>query len=255
MKTKSGVLVLAAALLLTFSSEAFSSNGRLLSRVKQRLAASMPHGIKQVLLPTEGKQSLVQQIIMGAGIAMMLCTLPSCSKLGLTSQGNAPLQGAAPQQKGYVRTANEVIDRHVHFINEGKHQVGYVEASISATKISIDLYNGNMVEIETNQVQGIRIDEHDDEGRQVIIANNNEGQPDLLHAFVISVYDSNYYEVMVGGYINDNDRLIILERPYVIVIPYEEIVSVFGEQVKHTQFYESLASLVGPAFGFGVPTD
>ena len=230
MKTKSRVLVFAAALLLAFGSDAFgSNNSRLLSRVKQRLATVIPNSVKQVFLRGENKHSLVQQLLMGAGLAVMVCTMPSCGLLGPSSQGGIVLQGVAPQQQDYVRTPEEVLGRHVHFIFEGKDQVGYVADAISATVISIDLYNGSIVDIETKQIKGLRIDEHDDEGKQVIIANNREGQPDRLHAFVLSVYDSSYYELMVGGYINDNDRLTIIEHPYVIVIPYREIDSTFGE--------------------------
>ena len=229
MKTKSRVLVLTAALLLTFGSEAFSNNVSLFSRAKQRLAASMPNSIKQVFLRGEDKHSLVQQLLVGAGLAAMVCTLPACYQLRLNSPGVEPLYGVPPQQRGYVRTPEEVLGRHVHFIAAGKHQVGYVADAISATEISIDLYNGSIIDIDTRQVQGIRIDEHNDEGKQVIIATDDIRQPDLLHAFILSVYDSNYYEVMVGGYINNLNRLIVIERPYVIVIPYKEIVSVFGE--------------------------
>ena len=230
MKTRNRVLVLAAAVLLAYSYEAFGNNTRMFSRLKQRLAANMPHSIKQVFLRAKDKQSLVQQLIMGASIAAMVCTLPSCGKLGLTSQGTETLRGVAPQPQDYVRTAEEVIGRHVHFIVEGKHQVGYVADAISATQVKIDPYSGNLIDIETKQIQGIEISGHADQGKQIIISNDEEGLPKILHAFILAVYDSNYYEVMVGGYIDESfNRLVITEKRFVTIIPYDKIIAVSGQ--------------------------
>ena len=51
-----------------------------------------------------------------------------------------------------------------------------------------------------------------------------------MHGFVVGVYDSNYYELMIGGYYDNNGHMHIMEYPYVIITHFNNIVGLFGEE-------------------------
>ena len=211
--------MLAVVALLGLATAGHSKNVRLLNAVQQRMA-SLSHGAKRLFVKGDGDYALVQKLAAGAGLALLACTSISCG-------GSAALRGVAQQQQ-YVRSPAEIFGRHVHFVIDGHDHVGYVYSATAADEVSIDLYDGNIVTAKTNQVRGLRIDLHADERRQVIIDTNEEGRKSL-HGFVVAVYDSNYYEIMIGAYADFESNLHMMEFPYVVVIHYDEIISVFGE--------------------------
>ena len=210
------VLVL---LLLSLTTTGHSKNGRLFDALHKRMA-SLSHGAKRLFVKGEGEYALVQKLAAGAGLALLACTSISCG-------GSTALQGVAQQQQ-YVRSPAEIVGRHVHFVSEGQDYVGYVHSAVGANTLSINTYDGGTLEVESDAVLGVRIENHADERRQVVIPTEEEGEK-FRHGFVIAVYDDNFYEVMIGAYVNHDDVLRIIEFPYVIIINYDEITSVFGE--------------------------
>ena len=216
---RSSVLVLALVALFGLTTIGHGKNVRLLDAAQKRIA-SLSHGAKRLFVNGDGDYALVKKLYAGAGLMLLACTNMSCG-------GGIVLQGVTQQQQ-YVRSPEEILGRHVHFVAEGRDYVGYVADSPNTDEISIDLYDGNIMEAKTSQVRGIRIDMHDDRGRQVITDTNEEGKK-IMHGFVVEVYDSNYYEIMIGAYIDFNNNLRIMEFPYIVVIPYDEITDVFGE--------------------------
>ena len=215
-------LVVLAILLFGLASESYGNNNmRLLSRAKNRIA-SLAQGTKQLFLKSEGKHALWQKLAMSAGIAILACTSINCG-------GGTALRGVSQQHQQYVRSPAEIMGRHVHFVSEGRHYIGYVHERIANDEVSIDLYDGNILNIKTDQVLGLRINDHPDERRQVLVETSEEGKT-FLHAFVAAVYDDNYYELVVGAYVDDYDQMTALDSPYVILIYKKDIYAVFGEQ-------------------------
>ena len=215
---RSSVLVLALVALFSLTTVGHGKNVRLLDAAQKRIA-SLSHGAKRLFVNGDGDYALVKKLYMGASLMLIACNM-SCG-------GGIALQGVTQQQQ-YVRSPEEILGRHVHFVAEGRDYVGYVADSPNSDEVSIDLYDGSIMKAKTSQVRGIRIDMHDDGGRQVIIDTNEEGKK-FMHGFVVTVYDSNYYEIMIGAYVDFDNTLRIVEFPYIVVIPYDEITDVFGE--------------------------
>ena len=189
MQMRSSVLVLALVALFGLTTVGHGKNVRLLDAAQKRIA-SLSHGAKRLFINGDGDYALLKKLYVGASLAIIACTQISCG-------GGAALQGVTQQQQ-YVRSTEEIIGRHVHFVADGRDYVGYVSESTNTNKVEIDLYDGSIMEIKTSQVRGIRIETHHDEGRQVTIPTNEEGKK-FMHGFVVGVYDSNYYELMIGG--------------------------------------------------------
>ena len=219
MQRRSGVLVLAMVLLLGLASGGYGKNARLLDKVHKRIA-NIAHGTKRLLIKGDGEHALLQKLVAGAGLAILVCTSVSCG-------GSAALRGVEHQQQ-YVRSAEEIMGRHVHFVSEGHDYMGYVTDAPASDEVSIDLYDGHIMTVKTSQVRGIRLDTHQDERLQVILNSTEEGQK-FRHAFVVAVYDDNFYELVVGAYMDHNGNMVMMEFPYVIITHFDDIVSVFGE--------------------------
>ena len=216
---RSGLLVL--TLLVGLASVGYSKNGHVLNKVQQRMM-SLSHKAKRLFVKGDSKHALWQQLAVGTGLAILACTNIGCG-------GGAALRGVTQEQQ-YVRSPEEIMGRHVHFFSEGKDYVGYVADALDSDEVSIDLYDGSIMDIKTHQVRGLQIELHHDEGRQVVLASREEGQQ-FLHAFVVTVYDSNYYELMVGAYVDYVGNLHVMDHPYVIITHFDNIVSIFGEPI------------------------
>ena len=219
MRMRGGVVVLTVVALVGLTTAGHSKNKHLLDAVQKRMT-SLSHQARRLFVKAEGTHALWQKLAAGAGLALITCTSMSCG-------GGTALRGVAQEQQ-YVRSPEEILGRHVHFVIEGRDYVGYVADATASDEVSIDLYDGNVMSAKTHQVRGVRIETHDDERRQVLIASGEEGKK-FLHAFVVAVYDSNSYELMVGAYIDHDDQLRIMEFPYVIIVNFENIISIFGE--------------------------
>ena len=216
---RSSVLVLALVALFSLTTVGHGKNVRLLDAAQKRIA-SLSHGAKRLFVNGDGDYALVKKLYMGASLAIIACTQMSCG-------GGAALQGVTQQQQ-YVRSPEEILGRHVHFVADGHDYVGQVAESTNTNTVEIDLYDGSIMEIKTSEVRGLHIEEHHDEGRQVKLNSAEEGQT-FLHAYVVKVYDSNYYELFVGAYYDNAGELQFTEFPYVIVTHFDNIVEVFGE--------------------------
>lgn len=219
MRMRGGVAVLVVVALVALATAGHSKNRHLLDAVQKHMT-SLSHRAKRLFVKGAGEHALWQKLAAGAGLVLITCTNMSCG-------GSTALQGVAQGQQ-YVRSPEEILGRHVHFVFDGRDYVGYVADATAADEISIDLYDGNVVSAKTHQVRGIRIETHPDEQRQVLIASDEEGKK-FLHAFVVAVYDSNSYELMVGAYIDHDDHMHVIEFPYVIIVNFENIISMFGE--------------------------
>ena len=219
MRMRGRVAVLAVVALVGLDTTAHSKDRHLLG-IAQKHIAHLSHRAKRLFVKGGGEHALWQKLAAGAGLVLITCTNMSCG-------GSASLQGVAQEQQ-YVRSPAEILGRHVHFVIDGHDYVGYVANAIAADEISIDLYDGNAVSAKTHQVRGVRIETHPDKRRQVLIASDEAGKK-FLHAFVVAVYDSNSYELMIGAYIDHDDHMHILEFPYVIIVNFEDIITIFGE--------------------------
>ena len=218
MQRRSGVLVLAIVLLLGLASGGYGKNARLLDKVHKRIA-NIAHGTKRLLIKGDGEHALLQKLVASAGLAILVCTNISCYVY---------LGGGEGQQQ-YLHSAEEIMARHVHFVSEGHHRVGYVAVGDPASdEVNITLYDSSIMTAKTSQVRGVRLDTHRDEWRQALLDSTEEGQK-FLHASIVAVYDDNFYELMVGAYLDHNDNMVKMESPYVIITHFDDIVSVFGE--------------------------
>lgn len=221
MQMRNGVLALAMVALFGLANVGYSKNVRLLDAVQKR-ATSLSQGVKRLFVNDSGKHALWQQLATGAGLAIIACTSINCG-------GSVALQGVAQEQQ-YVRSPEEIIGRYVHFVSEGKDYIGYVDEATNSDEVEIDLFDGSIMTVKTKQVRGVMIEEHHDEGRQVILKSAEEGQI-FLHAYVAKVYDSNYYELFVGAYIDNDGEMNLMEFPYIIVTHFNNIIKVFGEPI------------------------
>ena len=206
-------------LVLALVTTAHGKNGRLTDTARQRLASLAGH-VKQAL--GSSNSALVQKLVTGAGIVVITCANISCSSNSLA------LHGVAQQQHQYVRAPEELLGRHVHFVVDGVDHIGYVTEAVSTNEVNIDLYDGVIVTVDTKQISGVRINEHPDERRQVLVRSDIEAVTSL-HGFVLAVYDNGYYEIMVGAYVDANDNLQMLDNHRTILVPFAEILSVMGE--------------------------
>ena len=220
MRMRKSVVVLAAVALFSLSSVGYSKNAHLL-RMQNRLA-SLAQGTKNLLVKNGNKPALLRQLAAGTALGIMVCT----TQIGCG--GATALQGVAQEQQ-YVRSPAEIMGREVHFAIEGKNYVGYVVNTISSDKVAIDNFTGQIIEVETNNVLGVRIKDHNDERRMVNVAANEEGQK-FKQGLVVAIYDSNFYEILVGGYIDFEDNVHLLEFPEVVITHFDNI-AIFGEHV------------------------
>ncbi len=219
MRVRSGILVLATVALFGLATAGHSKNGRLFNAVQKRMT-SLSQGAKRLFIKGDGEYALAQKLVAGASLMLIACT-------GGISCGGSALLGVTQEQQ-YVRSPEEILGRHVHFVINGRDYVGYVADAPASDEVSIDLYDGSIMSAKISQVRGVRIEMHHDEQRQVIIAGHEKGR-ELLHAFVIAVYDSGAYELLVGAYVDHDGNVQVMKFPYVVITSFENIISVFGE--------------------------
>lgn len=213
---KHGLLALLVALSFSVSvSGNAAGKSRLVNTIQKRVAA-LPQSAKRLFLPDNGEHALTSKLTAAAIAALISCTsMIACSK------SNA-LRGVERPVVQYMYAPDEVLNRHVHFVIEGSHRVGYVTEALSAHEVSIDPYNGDALPVNIEQIQGTRIHGHDDLMREVMLDSD---LPDVkfLHGMVVAVYSSGYYEVTVSAAFDHAGNLNMLANPYTIIIAYEQI--------------------------------
>ena len=222
MQVRKSVLVLALVALFGLANVGYGKNNlRLLDRLQ-----NLTQGTKSLLLKSNGKPALLQQLAAGAALGILVCT----TQIGC---GGATALRGVTQEQQYVRSPDEIMGRHVHFTIGVNNYVGYVDRVISSDKVGIDIFTGQIIEVETKNILGVRIEEHSDEWREVSVATNEEGQK-FKHGLVVAVYDSNFYEIVIGGHVDFEDNLHLLEFPEILITHFDNI-AIFGEHVPYPE--------------------
>ncbi len=223
MRIGSCVLALASLLLSSTADTGYGKQGNLqLAKGRKRLT-KVTQKLTQFVVKGQGSHVSRQKLIAGAGLALLMCTSH------LSCGGGTALRGVALQQQ-YVRSPEEIVGRHVHFVSGGRDYVGYVADALASDEVSIDLYDGSIMTAKTDQVRGIRIDAHHDEHRQVMLTSHDKDKK-FWHGLVVAVYDSNFYELMIVAYIDSEGNLHTIVSPYVIITHFDNILPALGEAV------------------------